>query len=240
MIRRAVAAVSLAIVAAWAGTPLVAGRDSNKATYACGTAFAKLKRVEGRLNTWNLSTFSFTPDSRSTRPLLIPYKSITRLEYGRTPPHWVETPDTSPVTLRCTPRSRDRYLTIFYKEVPPLVEDEKKEDKKKKYGREKDDEKKKEDEKKKDPPKPMDQWEKDKQARLERRERLDQKELKDLQEKREDEKTKKEKDDLLKEKEQFVVFELGDAVLRPTLKVLESRSGRRVTYEDAAARRAAR
>ena len=37
--RWAVAAVSLAIVAAWAGTPLVAGRDGNTATYACGTAF---------------------------------------------------------------------------------------------------------------------------------------------------------------------------------------------------------
>ena len=218
MIRRAAAGASLAVVIAWTGAPAAAGRDDNKATYSCGTALGTIKRAEGRLHTWNLSTLAFTPDSRGTKPVQIRYKSITRMEFGRTPPRWVETPETSPVTLRCTQRWPVQHLTIYYKQVPPEIEDEKK----------------------KDPSEPKDQREKDRRAREERRERLDQKELKDPQEQRRDERIKKAKEDLLKEKEHFAVFELGDGGLRSTLRILETRTGRRIKYEDAAARRRAR
>lgn len=218
MIGRAAAGVSLAIVVASGGTTLAAGPDNTKAIYSCGTALGMIKRVEGRLNTWSLSTIGFIPDSRVARPLRIRYKSITRIEYGRTPPRRVETSETSPVTLPCIARWRDPYLTIFYKEVPPLVEDEKN----------------------KDRSAPKDQREKDRQAREERRSRLDQKDVKDPQEQRKDEKLRKAQEDLLKEKEHFAVFELGDRVLRSILRILETRSGRRIDYEDAAARRAAR
>lgn len=215
MTRRALAAVSLAVVVAWAGTPLLAGRDTKRAIYSCGTALGTIKRVEGRFNTLNLSTISFTPDSRSSKPLLIRYRSITRLEYGRNPPHWVETSETSPVTLRCTPRWQDYNLTIFYKEVPPVIEDEKN----------------------RDPSQPKNQRERDRQAREERRNRLDEKDLKDPKEQKKDPKAK---EDLLKEKEHFAVFEIGDGALRPALRILETRSGRRIFYQDAAARRSAR
>jgi hypothetical protein len=40
--------------------------------------------------------------------------------------------------------------------------------------------------------------------------------------------------------EYFAVFELGDKLLRPTLRILETRSGKRIRYEDTRARKAAR
>jgi hypothetical protein len=216
-VRRTVAAGSLAVAAAVAGTPLLAGRDNNKATYTCGTALGTVKQAEGRLNTLNLATIGFVPDSRTTKPLLIRYRSVTRLEYGRTPPHRIETPETSPVTLRCTSRWQDNHLTIFYKEVPPVVEDEKK-----------------------DPSEPKDQREKDKQAREERRKRLDPKDPQDQTDAKERKKEEKAREDRLKEKEHFAVFEIGDGVLRPTLRILETRTGKRIHYQDADSRKAAR
>jgi len=168
--RRALAAALLAVLA---GTSLLAGRDSGQAVYTCGTVPGIVKPAGGRLNTWNLSALGFSPGSPSAKPLLIRYKSITRLEYGRSPPSRAETRE-MPV-IPCVHLKRlANYLTIFYEEVPAD----------------------------------------------ERKDRKDQKDL--------------------KKKEHYAVFDLGDRALRPTLRILESRSGKRIKYQDAGARKAAR
>ena len=231
MTRRALTAAALAVGVAGAGSPLLAGRDRNKATYTCGTVPETRKQVEGRVNTWSLSALDFTPDSRAAKPLRIRYKSITRLEYGRTPPHRIETADTAPITLPCAlkPERKDYYLTIFYKEVPA---DEAAEETKS-------------------------QWKAQRDAkareRQDRRDRLEGREIKDRPAPKDDKKRtdltnrrgQKDRQDprdesRKTEKDCFAVFELGDGVLRPALRILETRSGKRINYQDAQARRLAR
>lgn len=184
MTRRGLATALLAVLG---GTSLLAGEDS-KAIYTCGTVAGTVKRAEGRLKTGNLSTLVFSPDSRSLKPVMIPYKSIKRLEYGRTPPPYLETSHTPPITVPCALQRQDRYLTIVFEEVPP------------------------DDFKTWDASPSKDQKDKSKQ------------DPKNLQQ----------------AKEYVAVFEIGDRALRPTLRILETRSGKRIKFQDAAARKAAR
>ena len=259
MTRRALAAAVLAAVSAT--SPSAA--DGNKVTYTCGTAPETIKRADGRVNTWNLSAFSFTPDNRSSRPLLIRYRSITRLEYGHTPPRPVETDDTAPITLPCAlkPERKDYYLTIFYKEEVPDDEDEKKatsesneqrdqktqarQDRRERFGRR--------DSKNRTDPKddrnqttstnrraPRDQ--NNASGRRDQRDGTDRKDVKAETDRKDESDPKDLKDEsgAKKEREYFAVFELGDGVLRPALRILETRSGKRVNFQDANARKAAR
>ena len=55
-----------------------------------------------------------------------------------------------------------------------------------------------------------------------------------------DQKDEKDERGVKKEMEYVAVFELGDGVLRPALRILETRSGKRINYQDAQARKAAR
>jgi hypothetical protein len=157
MKRQALAAALLALLTS---APLDAGLGGSKAIFTCGTDPEPARRTEGRVDTAGLSALSFKPDFRGTKPLLIPYKSITRLEFGPTPGRRAETFITPP----CVLKRQDRYLTIFY----------------------------------------------------------------DLEKQKE------------REKVHIAVFDLGEGVLRQTLRIVEARSGKRVTYQDAAARKAAR
>jgi type IV secretory pathway VirB10-like protein len=222
--RRALATISLAMLA---GASLLAGRATDKAIYTCGTVPGAVKRAEGRMNTLSLSALSFTPDSRSTKPLLIRYKSITRLEYGRTAPHPIETSETPPIALPCTSRRQEPYLIIFYEAIPP-DEDETSGTWQSKEQRDKEEEKRREKER---------PDLKERRERAERRDRTDPAKQDDQRNSKEEELKKKER---MKEKEYYAVFELGDKLLRPTLRVLENRSGKRVKYQDAEARKAAR
>jgi hypothetical protein len=273
MRRRALAAAVLAAVSAT--SPSAA--DGNKVTYTCGTAPETIKRADGRVNTWNLSAFSFTPDNRSTRPLLIRYRSITRLEYGRTPPRPVETDDTAPITLPCAlkPERKDYYLTIFYKEEVPDDEDEKKatseskeqRDKKTQARQDRQDRSDRQDRRdrvdRRDRLEPWDSKnrtdpkDRNQKTSANRRAQRDQKNAGDRRDQRDgtdrkdvkadndrkdesDQKDVKDESGAKKEKEYFAVFELGDGVLRPALRILETRSGKRVNFQDANARKAAR
>jgi hypothetical protein len=254
-------ALAAALLAALSGTSPSAA-DGNKVTYTCGTAPETVKRADGKVNTWNLSAFSFTPDNRSTRPLLIRYRSITRLEFGHTPPHPVETRDTAPITLPCAlkPERKDYYLTIFYKEEVP-DDDEKKatseskeqRDKKTQARQDRRDRLERWDSKNRTDPKD----DRNQKTSTNRRAQRDQKNASDRRDQRDgtdrkdekaenDRKDESDRNDLKdesgakKEKEYFAVFELGDGVLRPALRILETRSGKRVNFQDANARKAAR
>jgi hypothetical protein len=257
--RRALAA---ALLAALSGTSFSAA-DGNKVTYTCGTAPDTIKRADGRVNTWNLSAFSFTPDSRSSKPLLIRYRSITRLEYGHSPPRPVVTRDTAPITLPCAlkPERNDYYLTIFYKEEVP---DDDEEQEAASESTERRDKKTPARQDRRDGPERWDSKDlterkddRNEKTSTNRRARRDQKNAGDRADERggTDRKDVKAKDDrkdesdrtddkdengVKNEKEYFAVFELGDGVLRPALRILETRSGKRVNFQDANARKAAR
>src|SRR5438128_159272 len=92
------------------GAPVVAGARASQGVYTCGTD-GPAKRTEGRVETWHLVALSFMPDSRSIKPLLIPYKAITRLEFGPTPGNRAEPLIKPP----CSLNRQGHYLTIFYK-----------------------------------------------------------------------------------------------------------------------------
>jgi len=209
MKRQAIVAALLALLA---GAPLAAGPGGSKAVFTCGTEKEPARRTEGRVDTWNFSALSFTPDFRGMKPLLIPYKAITRLEFGPTPGRRAEAILTPP----CAVKRQDRYLTIFYKVSADVKQEEGTPD----SNDSKDAKVSKET--------------KDRQDREDRRDRKNQKDVKDQK----DQAAKK--DEFEKEKEHVAVFELGESVLRPTLKIIETRSGKRITYQDVDARKAAR
>jgi hypothetical protein len=257
--RRALAAALLAALSAASAS----AADGNKVTYTCGTAPDTIKRADGRVNTWNLSAFSFTPDNRSTKPLRIRYRSITRLEYGHTPPRPVETRDSAPITLPCALKRerKDYYLTIFYKEEVPDDDDEKKatsESKEQRDGKtqarqdgrdrperwdSKDLTDRKDDRDEKTTTNRRAQRDqKNARDRTDQRGGTDRKDVKAANDRRDEGDQKDEKDEsgVTNEKEYFAVFELGDGVLRPALRILETRSGKRVNFQDANARKAAR
>lgn len=183
MTRRALAVAVLALLT---GAPLFAGLGGNKVTYVAGTIQGLSRRTEGRMNTWNLTALNFTPDSRGTKPVTIEYKSITALEYGRTPGRSLGTPASFV--------SKQHFLTIVYLEPEAKAEM----DPKKKLTREQE------------------------------------KERQRVREKEERERGTE------KPPESIAVFELGAGIVRPTLRILEARSGKRIRYQDAAARRLAR
>jgi hypothetical protein len=194
MTRRALAAALLAV---FIGAPLAADLGGNRATYLARTEQGLIKETPGRLNTWNFSALSFTPEGPGVKPLTIPYKSIKELEYGRTPGRRGWAPPGSLVT-------KPHYLTIVYTEPEPRIEET--------------------------------------AARKKQRKKEEEQELTLEQER---EKRRKERDEAReREKEKktdaIAVFELGHAILRPTLRILESRTGKRIHYQDAEARRSAR
>jgi hypothetical protein len=217
MKRQALAAALLALLAG-PPSPMLrrpsahfdAGLGGTKAIFTCGTDQEPARRTEGRVSTWNFSALSFTPDFRGMKPLLIPYKSITRLEFGPTPGHRAETVITPP----CSLNRQDRYLTIFYKVSADVAGVKEKQDQ----------------------PESRESREKERQDRQDKRDRKYRMDRKDQRDQAAQEQ-KKEND---KEKEHIAVFEFGEGVLRPTLRIVETRSGKRITYQDAAARKAAR
>lgn len=195
-------AIATALLALLAGPPsprlqppgalLAAGLGRSKAVFTCGTEPEPARRTEGRVDTWNFSALSFTPDFRGLQKLQIPYKSITRLEFGTAPRLRGDTV----ITPACPLKRQGHYLTIFYKVSADAAE------------------------------KP----EKERQGRQDRMDRKHQKDkaATDQEKARE------------KEKEHVALFELGEGVLRPTLRMIETRSGKRITYQNVEARKAAR
>jgi hypothetical protein len=206
MKRQALAAALLAFLA---GPPLAADPGRSKAVFTCGTDSEAARRTEGRIETWNLSVFTFTPDSRGTRPLLIPYKYITRLEFGPALGHGTD--PGPPITPPCPLKRQDRYLSIFYrKELPSDQETANSRAARERARQEREDRKNR-------------KYQMDKNERRQQQER--------------DEAKARER---AGEKEQIAVFELGEGVLRSTLRLLEARSGKRITYQDVPSRKAAR
>jgi vacuolar-type H+-ATPase subunit I/STV1 len=64
--------------------------------------------------------------------------------------------------------------------------------------------------------------------------------LEQEREKQRKERDKEEEKAREKKPDAVAVFELGDGILKETLRILESRSGKRIRYQDAEARRSAR
>ena len=218
-------ALAAALLALLTGAPVDAAPGS-KAIFTCGTDLEPARRTEGRVDTGGLSALSFKPDFRGIKPLLIPYKSITRLEFGPAPGRGAEAAITPP----CALNGRVRYLTIFYRmELSP--EEQEWRDRRTK-------EEKKEDQKKKDNPDSRETREKERkelQERTDRKYEMDRKEKEYWERK---DRAKEIERDL--EKEHIAVFVLDEGLLRPTFRIVETRSGKRVIYQDAAARKAAR
>lgn len=204
MTRQAFAAALFALLTS---APVAAGLGGSKAILTCGTDPEPARQTEGRVDTGGLSALSFKPDFRGIKPLLIPYKSITRLEFGPTPGRRAETLITPP----CSLRRHDYYLTVFYKVSADLDE-------------------------KPDKPESRESRERERQDKQDKKDRKYDRDWKDQK----DRAAAEEKKELDKEKVHIAVFQIGEGVLRPTLRILETRSGRRVTYQDASARKAAR
>ena len=78
MIRRLIAVVL--IVAFVVPVAAVGGK---KAEYVGGTVADLPERKEGRFDTTDPESLTFTPDDRKLPPVTIPYASITGLEYGQ-------------------------------------------------------------------------------------------------------------------------------------------------------------
>jgi hypothetical protein len=220
MNRQALAAALLALLTS---APLDAGLGGSKAIFTCGTEPEPARRTEGRVETGGLSALSFKPDFRGIKPLLIPYKSIIRLEFGPTPGRRAGTLITPP----CSLRRHDNYLTVFYKVTADIEEKSEKSEKSDRPESRASREKERQDKKDK---KDRDKDKKDKTDKKYDRDPKDQKDRTATEEKKE----------LDEEKVRIAVFQIGEDVLRPTLRILETRSGRRVTYPDASARKAAR
>ena len=222
-------AVAVALLAFLTAAPLVARPGASKAVYTCGTDPKRPKRTEGRLDTWSLSSLGFTPDIRTLKPLRILYKSITRIEFGPGPgpraEHLLEHP--------CSVDRQDHYLTIFYKEVLPDGEEQadnpdEQDPRDARNAREKAFGKKYST----DPHESNDS--------KEQRDAKDEKRARDEKPLRQSENSKARQQEKEKDKERIAVFVLGEGELRPTLRILETRSGKRVGYRDVASRKAAR
>lgn len=135
---------------------LVAGIGGNKALYVGGTVAGLAEKTEGKLNTTNETSLTFTPDKKGLTPASIPYKSITELEYGQKAGRRVGVAImVSPLALFS--KKRNHFLTISYTDAAG--------------------------------------------------------------------------------KEQAGVFELGKDIIRTTLKILETRSGKELKFQDDEARK---
>lgn len=77
---RATAALLLAVMMAGATVRAV---DSKKAEYVGGTVAAIQEKAEGNLDTTTEAQLVFTPERGKGPSLMIPYASITGLEYGQ-------------------------------------------------------------------------------------------------------------------------------------------------------------
>jgi hypothetical protein len=193
MTRRALAAALLAVL--FTGAPLDAELGRNRATYFARTEQGLIKETRGRLNTWDFSALSFTPEGPGVKPLTIPYKSIKEIEYGPTPGRRGWAPPGSIV-------NKPHYLTIVYTKPEPKIEET--------------------------------------AAQKKQRKKEEEQELTLEQAREKRVKQRQQAKDKQEEPDAIAVFELGDAILRPTLRILESRTGKRVHYQDAEARRSAR
>jgi hypothetical protein len=149
---------ALLIVATFASAPLGAV-GSRKAEYVGGTITAIAEAAEGLLDTTTESQLVFTPERGKGPSILIPYASITGLEYGQKAGRRVGAAIlVNPLLLFS--KKRKHFLTISYR---------------------------------------------DKDAR-----------------------------------EQAVVLELGKDIVRTTLTIVETRSGKDIEYQDEDARKAGR
>lgn len=153
---RIVAALVAAVFAVEA--PLMAV-GSKKAEYVGGTISTVSEKAEGELDTSTEAELIFTPERGKGRSVMIPYTSITSLEYGQKAGRRVGAAIlVSPLLLFS--KKRKHFLTIAFKD----------------------------------------------------------------------------KDD----KEQAVVLELGKDIVRTTLTIVETRSGKQIEYQDEEARKAGR
>jgi len=57
--------------------------DGKKAEYIGGTVTGMPEKTEGKLDTSNEVTLTFTPDKKERLALAIPYDKITSIEYGQ-------------------------------------------------------------------------------------------------------------------------------------------------------------
>lgn len=153
MRKHVAAVVAFSLVAS---AVLVAGIGGNKALYVGGTVAGLSEKTEGKLNTTNDTTLTFTPDKKGISPASIAYSSIKELEYGQKAGRRVGVAVmVSPIALFS--KKRNHFLTITYTDAAG--------------------------------------------------------------------------------KEQAGVFELGKDIVRTTLKIIETRSGKELTYQDDEARK---
>lgn len=110
---RAIAAV---LVAAFLAQSVVLAVDGKKAEYIGGTITALPDKSEGRLDTANETTLTFTPDKKEITPLTISYDQITAIEYGQKAGRRVA------VALLVSPlalfsKKRKHFLTLTYNDA---------------------------------------------------------------------------------------------------------------------------
>ena len=110
---RAIAAV---LVAAFLAQSVVLAVDGKKAEYIGGTITALPEKSEGRLDTANETTLTFTPDKNEITPLTISYDQITAIEYGRKAGRRVAVALlVSPLALLS--KKRKHFLTLTYNDA---------------------------------------------------------------------------------------------------------------------------
>ncbi len=151
--------IATVLIAAFVSQAVLFAVDSKKAEYIGGTVAGLPEKTEGRLDTANETTLTFTPDKREHAVLAIPYARIKEIEYGQKAGRRVGVAIlVSPLALFS--KKRKHFMTVSYDDANG--------------------------------------------------------------------------------KEQAAVLELGKDIIRTTLTIVETRSGKDITYQDEEARKAGR
>ncbi len=105
--------VAVALLAAIVSQPVLQAVDGKKAEYIGGTVNGMPEETEGRLDTSNEVTLTFTPDEKDRPALGIPYDKITSIEYGQKAGRRVAVAVlVSPLALFS--KKRKHFLTLSY------------------------------------------------------------------------------------------------------------------------------
>jgi hypothetical protein len=105
--------VAVALLAAIVSQPVLQAVDGKKAEYIGGTVNGMPEETEGRLDTSNEVTLTFTPDKKDRPALGIPYDKITSIEYGQKAGRRVAVAVlVSPLALFS--KKRKHFLTLSY------------------------------------------------------------------------------------------------------------------------------
>lgn len=106
-------AVAAVLLLTFVSQSVVLAVGGKKAEYIGGTITGIPEKTEGRLDTANETTLTFTPDKKAVAGLSIPYDKITAIEYGQKAGRRVAVAVlVSPLALFS--KKRKHFLTLTY------------------------------------------------------------------------------------------------------------------------------